>query len=134
MKKGFTLLELIIVIIVLGVLAAVALPQYFRVVERGRTAEAVSLLGLLRSAQVRYYAEKSAFATATGSLDVDFTTPKYYTITLANPAYAEGNVIVTAARNSVQVPAGYGGYSLTITVGGTVGCSGNATACASFGY
>lgn len=49
MKKGFTLLELIIVIIILGVLATLGLGQYARVIERSRGAEARVVLGNIRT-------------------------------------------------------------------------------------
>jgi prepilin-type N-terminal cleavage/methylation domain-containing protein len=39
-KKGFTLLELIVVIVIIGVLATLGLTQYASMVERGRSAEA----------------------------------------------------------------------------------------------
>lgn len=41
MKKAFTLLELVIVIIIIGVLASLALPRMFRVIEGTKAAEAV---------------------------------------------------------------------------------------------
>jgi len=131
MKRGFTLLELIVVIIIIGVLASLGLPQFFKTVEKGRMAEGTSLLGMLRSAQLRNYAEKSTFATSVANLDVDYTTPKYFTLTLQNPVYAEANVIATAVRNDYQRPTGFV-YTLTITVGGTTACSG--TGCTSLGY
>ena len=131
MKKGFTLLELIVVIIIIGVLASLGLPQFFKTVEKGRTAEGTSLLGTLRSAQLRYYAEKASFTATLANLDVDYTTPKYFTITLQAPAYAEGNVIVTATRNAFQRPTGFS-QVLTVTVGGTIACSGGG--CSSLGY
>jgi prepilin-type N-terminal cleavage/methylation domain-containing protein len=49
LKKGFTLLELLIVIIVIGLLSALGLTQYSVVVERSRGAEARQILGQLRS-------------------------------------------------------------------------------------
>ena len=131
MKKGFTLLELIVVVIIIGILASLGLPQFFKTVEKGRAAEGTSLLGMLRSAQLRYYAEKATFTAAVANLDVDYTTPKYFTVTLQAPAYAEANVIATALRTAYQRPTGYA-YTLTTTIGGTVACSG--TGCSSLGY
>jgi prepilin-type N-terminal cleavage/methylation domain-containing protein len=52
MKKGFTLVELIIVVIIVGILASIGLTQYNKVVERGRATEARMMLGTLRSAEL----------------------------------------------------------------------------------
>ena len=54
MKKGFTLLELIVVVIIVGVLGSLGFAQYTKVVEKSRTAEAKAILGALRSAQEAY--------------------------------------------------------------------------------
>ena len=54
-KKGFTLLELIIVIIIVGVLASLALTRFFLVVERARTVEAVSNIKIIRQSVERCY-------------------------------------------------------------------------------
>jgi prepilin-type N-terminal cleavage/methylation domain-containing protein len=45
---GFTLLEILVVIIIVGVLASVALPSLFRNVERSRATEALNTLGIIR--------------------------------------------------------------------------------------
>lgn len=133
MKKGFTLLELIVVIIIIGILSAFAVPQFFRTAERSRTGEATSILGTLRAAQMRYYTAKSSFTTVLAELDVDTTTPRYFTVTLQNPAYLEGNTIVTALRNGLERPGSIAAYTLTITIGGTIACS-PAADCAMVGY
>jgi prepilin-type N-terminal cleavage/methylation domain-containing protein len=57
MKRGFTLLELIVVIIIIGILAILAFTQYTRLVERSRGAEARAILGDLRKMAYLYYTE-----------------------------------------------------------------------------
>jgi type IV pilus assembly protein PilE len=57
MKKGFTLLELIVVIIILGVLAILGFTQYARMIEKSRGAEAKAILGDIRKLAAGYYLE-----------------------------------------------------------------------------
>jgi prepilin-type N-terminal cleavage/methylation domain-containing protein len=61
--KGFTLVELIIVIIIVGILASIGLTQYNKVVEKSRAAEARMILGTLRSAEIADYNEDGAYST-----------------------------------------------------------------------
>jgi len=61
MKRGFTLLEIIIVIIIIGILATLGLTQYGRVVERSRGAEARSILGTMRTQAAAFRLEHGNF-------------------------------------------------------------------------
>ena len=72
-RGGFTLLELLMVVIIIAILAAVALPQYLKLAERARMSEALSLLGELRTSELRYFPENSTYTKVFGELDLDPT-------------------------------------------------------------
>ena len=59
MQKGFTLIELMIVVAIIGILAAIAIPAYQDYITRGQVSEAVSLGGGLKSPLAEYGADKN---------------------------------------------------------------------------
>ena len=69
-KKGFTLVELLVVVLIIGILAAMAMPAYFKAVERSRAAEADTLIGSVVNAQARYKMNTGTFAKTWKSLDI----------------------------------------------------------------
>ena len=64
MKKGFTLLELIVVVIIIGILSTLGLTQYGRAVERSRGAEAKVILGTIRGQAAAHYLQYNSLTTA----------------------------------------------------------------------
>jgi len=70
-RAGFTLLELMIVVVIIGVLATVAGQSYKRFSRRARVQEAISLLGDIRIKQENYYQTYHQYVS-TGTGDVDF--------------------------------------------------------------
>ena len=70
MRKGFTLLELIVVIVILGVMATLAASQYTRMVEKSRGAEARNMLGIVRTNEAAIKQQSNACSSVGGDVGI----------------------------------------------------------------
>ncbi len=95
-QKGFTLIELIIVIAIIGILAAIAIPQYMNFQDRARRVAAADSLAAARTALEMRYGEKGKYADSAQS----------------NLNYLESEKYIDAVS---KLTANWNGYSATIT-------------------
>lgn len=93
--RGFTLIELMITVAIVGILAAIAYPSYQNYILRSHRSEGMALLSEAAARMERYYAQNSTYATASlkglGLTSDDKATGldspnKYYSLRLANLA------------------------------------------------
>lgn len=67
-SKGFTLIEVMIVVAIIGILAAIAYPSYDEYVKRGNRAEGQALLNDAAARQERFFSQNFKYATSIASL------------------------------------------------------------------
>ena len=124
-SQGFTLIELLVVVLIVGILAAVAVPQYFGVIEKGHFVEATACIDALKGAEERYALGSGTYgagtdisatpgSATTNPFDTACQGMKYFTgaVTVAGAAYT---ITMTRTGTAFSTTCGASsGYTITM--------------------
>ena len=105
-------MEIIIAIIIIGFLAAMALPRYGSTVDRTQSAEGIQILEALVSAQNLYYFENNSFASDINDLDITIPTPTNFSA----PSVSSSDPVASITHISPNT------YTIEMDADGTVDC------------
>lgn len=95
-QKGFTLIELMIVVVVVAILAAIAIPNYLEQSRKGRRADAVQAIGRLQLDLERWRSENPSYANCAGC-----TSGTYPAVGSASTQYYSVAVVANASTYTI---------------------------------
>lgn len=125
-NKGFTLIELMVVVAVVGILAAVAIPAYQQHVIKSNRAAAESFMLQAANMEERVILDARAYTTTLGTGGLGLTVPtsvsKFYNVTITNPTTTSYLITATPVSATTDPTCG------TLTLDQT-GAKTPATAC-----
>jgi type IV pilus assembly protein PilE len=126
-NKGFTLIELMVVIAIIAIIAAIAIPSYTESIRKGRRSDAVKEIGRLQLDLERWRAENPSYANCSPSpcgsgtypaLPTATTSPYYTLAIVAASTNASGYQITATPRaGSAQAGDRCGTYTFTLAAG-----------------
>jgi type IV pilus assembly protein PilA len=119
-QKGFTLIELMIVVAIVGILAAVAIPAYQDYIARSQMTEALTLASGLKTNVTEVFAQDGTCPTnGTGGIATatDINGNYVDSVTTAGTAAASGGCTIEALISSTKASKGIQGKKLKLTLG-----------------
>jgi len=134
LNKGFTLIELMIVVAIIGILASVAIPAYQDYIARSQVSEGIGLASASKTPMSEYFADVGHWPLAASDV-MGATTGKYVsaiTITSGNTATTPVTITVRLKDSGVNASITAGTLTLTSPDGKQWSCSTGAGLAAKF--
>lgn len=111
-QRGFTLIELVVAVAIVGILAAIAYPSYTQYVRRGKIVEALSELATLRVRLEQHYQDNRHYGSTAAACGVAMPTQPSFTFSCAwGPDGTSQSFVATATG---LASAGMDGYVYTV--------------------
>ncbi len=119
-QQGFTLIELMIVVAIIGILAAVAIPAYREYSARAQVSEAVELLTGAKASLAEFYADKGRWPADTSLAELAGNTCDNgrtckYTYSLTKTGGTAGPAVVVAQMKPTEVASTIANKTVTLT-------------------
>jgi type IV pilus assembly protein PilE len=125
-RKGFTLVELLIVVAIIGVLASQGVPAYRRMIQKSRQGEAKVMLGNIKTGESAFFSEYGVYGNNLPGMGIQMagSTASTFTYvagfpdgTCTNPITSSGGIVPTTAK----IPNLVTSYTVAVNGSGLIG-------------